>query len=67
MTCPESGELCSESSDLGTLGPVSPARGKKRLCDESKIDVMDESVAILGQIRKHFARVSCEFPHRDFV
>ena len=28
---------------------------------------MDESVAILGQIRKHFARVSCELPHRDFV
>ena len=23
--------------------------------------------AILGQIRKHFARVSCELPHRDFV
>ena len=28
---------------------------------------MDECVAIPGQIRKHFARVSCELPHRDFV
>ena len=67
VTCPESGELCSEFSDLGTIGPFSPARGKKRLCDESKIDVMDESVAISGQIRRHFARVSCERPHRDSV
>ena len=28
---------------------------------------MDEYVAISVQIRKHFARISCELPYRDFV
>ena len=67
MICPELGELCSELSERELLGPFSPACGKKCLCGESKIDVMDESVAISGQIRRHFARISCERPHRDLV
>ena len=67
MICSELGELSSELSERELLGPVSPACGKKCLCDESKLDVMDEFVAISGQIRRHFAGISCERLHRDLV
>ena len=65
--CPEPGELRSELTERKLLGPYSPARGKKSLCRKSKLDRMDESVAISGQIRRLFADLSCERFHRDLA
>ena len=67
ISCSEPGESRSELTERKLLGFYSPARGKKNLCRNKKLDRMDESVAISGQIRRLFADLSCERLHRDLV
>ena len=61
--CPEPGGLRSSKR----FGPFFPARGKRSLCRETKLDRSDKSVAILGQIKRFVAELSLQRLHRELA